>query len=87
MCSETNTDPKEWFVGERGDLIMGLWSLIIFHQKKKKEFMDNIRSKMTLKSLYEVSSYTYEHTYNNEAQKWKTESQKDSWARMKETNI
>lgn len=73
MCSETNTDPKEWFVGERGDLIMGLWSLIIFHQKKKKkEFMDNIRSKMTLKSLYEVSSYTYEHTYNNETQKWKT---------------
>ena len=36
MYSETNTDPKEWFVGERGELIMGLWSLIIFHQKKKR---------------------------------------------------
>ena len=85
MYSETNTDPKEWFVGERGDLIMGLWSLIIFHQKKK-EFMDNIWSRMTLNSLYEVPSYTYKHTYNNETRKWKTESQKDSWARMKETN-
>ena len=47
---------------------MGLWSLIIFHQKKK-EFMDNIWSRMTLNSLYEVPSYTYKHTYNNETRK------------------
>ena len=81
MYSETNTDPKEWFVRERGDLIMGLWSLFF----TKKEIMDNILSKMTPNLLYEVFSYTYKHTYNNETQKWKTENQKGSWARIKKT--
>lgn len=40
-----------------------------YFSPKKEEFMDNIWSKMTLNSLYEVSSYTYEHTYNKEKQK------------------
>lgn len=33
-------------------------------KKKEEEFMDNICSKMTLNSLYEVPSHTYKHTYN-----------------------
>lgn len=74
MYSETNTDPKGWFVRERGDLITGLWSLFF----TKKEIMDNILSKMTPNLLYEVFSCTYKHTHN-ETQKWKIENQKGSW--------